>query len=67
MISLIIRGRAAWVASIILGIFLLIFGILGTTGVISALASSGVIMNIAGALFIIFGIVFLITSYVIKE
>ncbi|SER47375.1 hypothetical protein SAMN05421690_102931 [Nitrosomonas sp. Nm51] len=67
MITLIIRGKAAWVASIILGIFLLILGILGITGVISALADSGMFMTIAGALFTVFGVVFLITSYAANE
>lgn len=52
--GLIIRGRLAWIASIVLGAVLLVIGLI--KGI--------VFLSIAGGGFLLFGIVFLILSLV---
>jgi len=54
MPSIMIRGRGAWIASIVLGVILLIVGIVMSQTVIA----------IAGGAFLAFGVIFLILSFV---
>lgn len=55
MVSIIVRGRAAWIAAMALGIVLLAIG--GATG-------PGIPLMVAGGAFLLFGTAMLIASLV---
>jgi drug/metabolite transporter superfamily protein YnfA len=54
MLGIIVRGRAAWIASLVFGIALLVVGIV----------IGQVFLMVAGGAFALFGLVFLILSLV---
>jgi drug/metabolite transporter (DMT)-like permease len=56
MLSVLVRGRLAWIAAIVLGVILIIIGAAG----------SSTFALIAGIAFAVFGAVFLILSLVTK-